>query len=126
PSGAARATACGRGGRRWSFWLVLYPAYLTPISSLALHDALPIFAHARLQRPRRVEGAGEARGAHAVGAHADLLQGARHGRDHAEDRKRTRLNSSHVKISYAVFCVQKKKSAELTGARGRVGGGAHF
>src|SRR5207302_9285368 len=28
---------------------------------------------------------------------------------HAEDRKSTRLNSSHVKISYAVFCLKKKK-----------------
>src|SRR5690606_17091889 len=27
---------------------------------------------------------------------------------HAEDRKSTRLNSSHVKISYAVFCLKKK------------------
>src|SRR5690606_41569975 len=28
----------------------------------------------------------------------------------ATDRKSTRLNSSHVKISYAVFCLKKKKS----------------
>src|SRR5690606_41975244 len=27
----------------------------------------------------------------------------------SEDRKSTRLNSSHVKISYAVFCLKKKK-----------------
>src|SRR5690606_41937630 len=27
-----------------------------------------------------------------------------------EDRKSTRLNSSHVKISYAVFCLKKKKN----------------
>src|SRR5436309_8913761 len=27
----------------------------------------------------------------------------------AQDRKSTRLNSSHVKISYAVFCLKKKK-----------------
>src|SRR3989442_4305745 len=31
----------------------------------------------------------------------------------ARDRKSTRLNSSHVRISYAVFCLQKKK-VELT------------
>src|SRR5690606_28167211 len=30
-----------------------------------------------------------------------------------EDRKSTRLNSSHVKISYAVFCVKKKKHIKL-------------
>src|SRR5690606_41377475 len=29
--------------------------------------------------------------------------------DDAVDRKSTRLNSSHVKISYAVFCLKKKK-----------------
>src|SRR5436309_4967703 len=31
------------------------------------------------------------------------------GRPHHRDRKSTRLNSSHVKISYAVFCLKKKK-----------------
>src|SRR5690606_40223891 len=30
-----------------------------------------------------------------------------------EDRKSTRLNSSHVKISYAVFCLKKKKNTIL-------------
>src|SRR5690606_41339814 len=29
-----------------------------------------------------------------------------------QDRKSTRLNSSHVKISYAVFCLKKKKATE--------------
>src|SRR5438270_5257360 len=42
---------------------------------------------------------------HVVGAHRrlDLLVGER------LDRKSTRLNSSHSQISYAVFCLQKKK-----------------
>src|SRR5690606_40864833 len=31
------------------------------------------------------------------------------------DRKSTRLNSSHVKISYAVFCLKKKKTSNKTG-----------
>src|SRR5690606_41356205 len=30
----------------------------------------------------------------------------------AQDRKSTRLNSSHVKISYAVFCLKKKKQSQ--------------
>src|SRR5690606_39841932 len=30
-----------------------------------------------------------------------------------EDRKSTRLNSSHVKISYAVFCLKKKTTSKL-------------
>src|SRR5690606_39408263 len=33
--------------------------------------------------------------------------------DDLEDRKSTRLNSSHVKISYAVFCLKKKKQIKL-------------
>src|SRR3989442_4114371 len=32
------------------------------------------------------------------------------------DRKSTRLNSSHVRISYAVFCLEKKKRADITHA----------
>src|SRR5688572_31814133 len=35
--------------------------------------------------------------------------GARVGVPRAEDRKSTRLNSSHSQISYAVFCLKKKK-----------------
>src|SRR3712207_8029965 len=31
-----------------------------------------------------------------------------------EDRKSTRLNSSHANISYAVFCLKKKKNYNLT------------
>src|SRR3989442_11586119 len=31
-----------------------------------------------------------------------------------EDRKSTRLNSSHVRISYAVFCLKKKRTAPRT------------
>src|SRR5690606_40923187 len=33
--------------------------------------------------------------------------------DGGGDRKSTRLNSSHVKISYAVFCLKKKKREEI-------------
>src|SRR2546426_7417094 len=32
--------------------------------------------------------------------------------NHSGDRKSTRLNSSHLVISYAVFCLKKKKIAE--------------
>src|SRR5690554_7376513 len=38
---------------------------------------------------------------------------ARSGRDEDEDRKSTRLNSSHVRISYAVFCLKKKIGSPL-------------
>src|SRR5690606_41197926 len=35
------------------------------------------------------------------------------GKFNHEDRKSTRLNSSHVKISYAVFCLKKKKKRKI-------------
>src|SRR5690606_41861719 len=35
-------------------------------------------------------------------------------RGDSQDRKSTRLNSSHVKISYAVFCLKKKKKKQKT------------
>src|SRR5690625_6339698 len=40
------------------------------------------------------------------------------GRGALKDRKSTRLNSSHVAISYAVFCLKKKKKIQRTRARG--------
>src|SRR5699024_11351205 len=42
---------------------------------------------------------------HVLGGHHPVLGGGRE----LEDRKSTRLNSSHVSISYAVFCLKKKK-----------------
>src|SRR5439155_21089104 len=48
---------------------------------------------------RRIEGNGELAGADRFGESGKL----------GEDRKSTRLNSSHVAISYAVFCLKKKK-----------------
>src|SRR5690554_7225422 len=39
--------------------------------------------------------------------HTEL--GRNRGHVHTQDRKSTRLNSSHVRISYAVFCLKKKK-----------------
>src|SRR5688572_32692586 len=39
---------------------------------------------------------------------AELVEGSQ-GRSGERDRKSTRLNSSHSQISYAVFCLKKKK-----------------
>src|SRR5207249_8641538 len=39
--------------------------------------------------------------------------GEMRGRVERQDRKSTRLNSSHVSISYAVFCLKKKNKARL-------------
>src|SRR5260221_13878771 len=73
----------------------------TEIYTLSLHDALPILM--------------------GVGTPANLLENIALGIDmfdcvlptrnarHGLDRKSTRLNSSHTVISYAVFCLKKKK-----------------
>src|SRR5690606_40445196 len=53
----------------------------------------------------RLHGVLRARGMEAA---ALAQQGADEALVAAQDRKSTRLNSSHVKISYAVFCLKKK------------------
>src|SRR5256886_8656141 len=45
------------------------------------------------------------------------FSGRRAARDRFRDRKSTRLNSSHSQISYAVFCLKKKKAWVRTAAR---------
>src|SRR2546429_4420042 len=65
----------------------------TEIYTLSLHDALPIYVPAEGSRPREDDGADF------VGDRAKSVA----------DRKSTRLNSSHGYISYAVFCLKKKK-----------------
>src|SRR5438552_10426500 len=65
----------------------------TEIYTLSLHDALPILR--ALCAPRRCKVVSERR-------RRPFLS--------REDRKSTRLNSSHQIISYAVFCLKKKKN----------------
>src|SRR5439155_24495404 len=99
--------------------LSLHPTSPTTISPLSLHDALPIFSLGGLSRQD-------------VAAYVELtaseiaspeLVAALHEETEGnplfvaetvrllslEDRKSTRLNSSHVAISYAVFCLKKKR-----------------
>src|SRR5436190_3960269 len=62
-----------------------------------------LFPYTTLFRSHR-GAAGAVAGVRAVGGHeADLVAPQR-------DRKSTRLNSSHTVISYAVFCLKKKRS----------------
>src|SRR5258708_17181305 len=71
----------------------------TEIYTLSLHDALPIFIHGRdfavgIRCHRELAGA-------VIRVSRKLIE--------TRDRKSTRLNSSHQIISYAVFCLKKKK-----------------
>src|SRR5579871_7004624 len=68
----------------------------TDIYTLSLHDALPISRRPSTESPRcasSVSGSPSTTSAPAT----------------PRDRKSTRLNSSHVENSYAVFCLKKKK-----------------
>src|SRR3989442_1922580 len=86
----------------------------TEIYTLSLHDALPIL-ESKVQFPKVPR-----RTATSIILLAVLLAGIitptgvcalmceRHEGADPGDRKSTRLNSSHVRISYAVFCLKKK------------------
>src|SRR2546430_4536174 len=80
----------------------------TEIYTLSLHDALPICAP-EAGRAGRCARRGRA-GRGGARSHALLCRGGRSGGRCGGDRKSTRLNSSHSQISYAVFCLKKKKN----------------
>src|SRR5256885_12110838 len=90
--------------------LTIYPYHIpffffndtatTEIYTLSLHDALPISS---AKNCRRESPAGSRRRL-AVAREAGLFRAV------AVDRKSTRLNSSHLVISYAVFCLKKKNT----------------
>src|SRR5947199_1477871 len=70
----------------------------TKIYTLSLHDALPIFPMLSAEILGVAVEAG--------GGTALVAEGS-------GDRKSTRLNSSHLGISYAVFCLKKKKKKQM-------------
>src|SRR5256885_5979869 len=78
----------------------------TEIYTLSLHDALPIFVVDRTTLPFN----SAFRIPHSAFTRAAELPRAGRSRD----RKSTRLNSSHLVISYAVFCLKKKKITHIT------------
>src|SRR2546430_9397066 len=77
----------------------------TEIYTLSLHDALPIsesepwLVPMRSARPSSLQ---------------SLTSGVNRSRIRERDRKSTRLNSSHSQISYAVFCLKKKKNDSIS------------
>src|SRR5207245_11375928 len=91
-----------------SFFFLYTTPTTTVIYTLSLHDALPIYngceagiGHAYHQGPRMAARFGE------EGIFSSLYITTMAGL--CKDRKSTRLNSSHGSISYAVFCLKKKK-----------------
>src|SRR5256886_16693476 len=81
-----------------SFFFFFNDTATTEIYTLSLHDALPISPQVGRQQ-------------HDAGLRVERARRADpHARDLLADRKSTRLNSSHSQISYAVFCLKKKKT----------------
>src|SRR5262245_63326368 len=84
-------------------------------STLSLHDALPIWRCEPIRPcgPPILVKRHERGAPHRLGARSRLRRSTgpvRFGAGSGErDRKSTRLNSSHLGISYAVFCLKKKK-----------------
>src|SRR5438270_13990882 len=82
--------------------------------ALAMHSSSTVFFFLTIRRPprstlfpyttlfRSCDGDSHRRG----------VGGAGLARDRQQDRKSTRLNSSHSQISYAVFCLKKKKDGD--------------
>src|SRR5690606_40582309 len=97
------------------------PTATTEIYTLSLHDALPIYVY---DLPNQLGGQFDIvfTSYGTIGWLPDLDRwGAvvSHFLKPGGDRKSTRLNSSHVKISYAVFCLKKKKKGQYSRERGR-------
>src|SRR2546427_5916361 len=77
----------------------------TEIYTLSLHDALPIWVWKMLTTKLRHSLKRTRRCAKKVSSSMAMS---------LQDRKSTRLNSSHSQISYAVFCLKKKKKQTQT------------
>src|SRR3712207_6908839 len=81
----------------------------TEIYTLSLHDALPIFTFANVIQVRMAQGQIQIQQ-----QKQKLVQHLSHQQillvKLLEDRKSTRLNSSHANISYAVFCLKKNNN----------------
>src|SRR5690348_17796469 len=84
----------------------------TEIYTLSLHDALPISRVCSSSRPHKDQ---RAQGMPDASCTRSLVRKDKSKSVQASvDRKSTRLNSSHPSISYAVFCLKKKKNKKVS------------
>src|SRR5437868_12130644 len=88
----------------------------TEIYTLSLHDALPISAAGPGDVDPGVEGVGQQVGERVADVGVPAVAPVQDGG--ALDRKSTRLNSSHVSISYAVFCLKKNNHLHVANVLG--------
>src|SRR5690606_41269446 len=110
-----RCCVCALSARPACGYYFSSDSFTQQYSPLSLHDALPIFGRlqydyngkylfsAMFRRDASTHFGPENRVAYFPSFTAGWV-----------DRKSTRLNSSHVKISYAVFCLKKKTTGKYT------------
>src|SRR3712207_7880164 len=93
--------------RRWSCWVFFFfnDTATTEIYTLSLHDALPISKSII----RSVSADGAMSAAPAPWTARDTISTVVESASPAQIGRAQRLNSSHANISYAVFCLKKKK-----------------
>src|SRR5207253_9620682 len=111
----SHTTVCSRLEFPLDFFLLSLPP--PPRSPLFPYTTLFRSHGARARGDRRAPRAAPSRGVRG-GAVLGARGGGAHGAESASplrDRKSTRLNSSHVAISYAVFCLKKKKIRKRIG-----------
>src|SRR5688572_30980692 len=80
----------------------------TEIYTLSLHDALPIYRSSHCAASTRSSDISRR-----LSSRISERRPTRRWPTRPRDRKSTRLNSSHSQISYAVFCLKKKKDKEI-------------
>src|SRR2546426_2329654 len=99
--------------RLYLFFFFFNDTATTEIYTLSLHDALPISSVRSMNSERSVfswtllASSGRVKLGHPV--RESYLSSELN-----RDRKSTRLNSSHLVISYAVFCLKKKKQINIS------------
>src|SRR5205807_8564704 len=99
-------SSCAACPHRHSILFFFHAPATTEIYTLSLHDALPIWAWiGPMSAPLPASPTGPIR---------ETTSSTMIRRPFWPDRKSTRLNSSHLVISYAVFCLKKKKTYSYT------------
>src|SRR5437588_12571724 len=98
---SVRALFCSFSSFLYFLFFFFNDTATTEIYTLSLHDALPISDYFVSVTSSQSDG------------YQDNSRGSSEGFAGKTDRKSTRLNSSHTVISYAVFCLKKKKKKKI-------------
>src|SRR5699024_12753149 len=98
----------------YSMFFCLNDTATIEIYTLSLHDALPILTIPVKNVRERISDMNKKWMVVIISVLLIAVVIGVGGKMYMEDRKSTRLNSSHVSISYAVFCLKKKNTRKYT------------